>query len=73
VDRELLLGSAVFGVGWGMAAFCPGQAVIVIASGKVIAFALAGAMLVGMDLESAVERRLVRHAPEPSCAPAVKA
>src|SRR6187399_3090413 len=28
IDRRLILGSAVFGIGWGLAGFCPGPAVV---------------------------------------------
>jgi uncharacterized membrane protein YedE/YeeE len=28
VDRRLLLGAVVFGVGWGMAGYCPGPAIV---------------------------------------------
>ena len=47
VDARLLLGAAVFGVGWGLAGLCPGPAVTVLATGKPIAMAFVGAMLVG--------------------------
>src|SRR5215204_3325352 len=33
VDARLLAGSALFGVGWGLAGFCPGPAVTALASG----------------------------------------
>lgn len=33
IDRELLLGSVVFGVGWGMVGLCPGPAIAGLASG----------------------------------------
>lgn len=28
IDRQLLLGSALFGIGWGMSGFCPGPAIL---------------------------------------------
>jgi uncharacterized membrane protein YedE/YeeE len=48
IDRSLLIGSALFGVGWGMIGFCPGPAITAIASGNgsVLLFLLA--MSVGM-------------------------
>ena len=33
VDRRLLLGSALFGTGWGMAGFCPGPAIASLSMG----------------------------------------
>lgn len=57
VDAPLVLGSAIFGVGWGLGGFCPGPAVAALVSGKgaVIAFVLA--MLAGMALYSLVFER----------------
>ena len=50
IDRRLVLGSLLFGVGWGIAGICPGPALVLLgmASGKGLAFVLA--MLVGMLL-----------------------
>ena len=50
IDGRLLIGAAVFGVGWGLAGLCPGPAVTVLASGKPIAVAFVGAMLIGIVL-----------------------
>lgn len=50
LDRQVLVGSALFGVGWGLAGFCPGPALVAlgIGEGKAVVFVLA--MLVGMGL-----------------------
>ena len=50
VDRPLVLGSAVFGLGWGLSGFCPGPAVtaLPLLAGGTIVFV--PAMLVGMWL-----------------------
>lgn len=48
IDGQLLIGSAIFGLGWGVAGFCPGPAVVAVGaanSGAIIFFV---AMLVGM-------------------------
>lgn len=50
IDRRLVLGAAVFGVGWGMAGFCPGPGVAALALGIAPAFIFIAAMLVGMLL-----------------------
>jgi uncharacterized membrane protein YedE/YeeE len=57
VDRPLVLGSLAFGVGWGLAGFCPGPALASLASGgsKVAVFMLA--MLTGMALFELLQRR----------------
>ena len=42
VDRRLLAGSALFGVGWGIAGYCPGPALANLAhAGDAIAFIIA--------------------------------
>ena len=50
IDRRLVLGSVVFGLGWGLAGFCPGPAVVALATGSSKAFLFVGAMLAGMAL-----------------------
>ena len=34
MDRRLVLGSLVFGAGWGLAGFCPGPALVSMAAGQ---------------------------------------
>ena len=48
IDRRLLAGSAVFGVGWGLAGFCPGPALVGLGMGLVPAAVFVVAMLAGM-------------------------
>jgi hypothetical protein len=57
LDSRLIGGSLVFGVGWGIAGICPGPALTILLSGhwQVIVFVLA--MLAGMLLFTALERR----------------
>jgi uncharacterized protein len=47
IDRPLLLGSAIFGIGWGLAGYCPGPALVGLATGRVEAFYFVPTMLVG--------------------------
>ena len=58
IDFRLIGGAMIFGLGWGLAGFCPGPAVAALAtgSGKVLVFA--GAMLAGMAAFRLVERGL---------------
>ncbi|WP_018266073.1 MULTISPECIES: DUF6691 family protein [Methylosinus] len=51
IDAPLLLGSAIFGVGWGLGGVCPGPAIVDLAflDPQIILFVIA--MLVGMALE----------------------
>jgi len=50
IDRRLVVGSLLFGVGWGIAGFCPGPALVALGmgEGKAVVFVLA--MLAGMGL-----------------------
>lgn len=50
VDARLLAGSTIFGIGWGLAGFCPGPAVTALASGLASVFVFVAAMVVGMAL-----------------------
>jgi uncharacterized membrane protein YedE/YeeE len=48
IDKKLIVGSLIFGAGWGMAGFCPGPALVSIADGQPKALIFVVAMLVGM-------------------------
>jgi uncharacterized membrane protein YedE/YeeE len=50
IDRRLVLGAMVFGVGWGLAGFCPGPAIAALTLGYGKCFLFAAAMLAGMAL-----------------------
>ena len=50
IDTRLLFGGAIFGVGWGLAGFCPGPAIVAASSGSVAALVFVMAMLIGMAL-----------------------
>ena len=56
IDRRLLTGSAVFGVGWGLAGFCPGPAVVATGAGYWQALLFTSAMLAGMAVHQLSER-----------------
>ena len=48
IDAPLLSGAAIFGVGWGLAGYCPGPAVVSLASGRRAVILFVVAMLAGM-------------------------
>ncbi|RTL73350.1 MAG: YeeE/YedE family protein [Bradyrhizobiaceae bacterium] len=50
IDPRLVVGSAVFGAGWGLAGFCPGPAVTALSIGLTAPFVFAAAMAAGMVL-----------------------
>ena len=57
IDRRLVLGSLVFGVGWGLAGFCPGPGLVALGMGEFKAMVFVAAMLVGMGAFELLERR----------------
>lgn len=48
IDRRLVVGGLLFGIGWGLAGFCPGPALVAAAAGHSKAVLFCGAMLIGM-------------------------
>lgn len=50
VTTRLIMGSALFGIGWGLAGFCPGPALTSLASGDIRSALFVGAMIFGMLL-----------------------
>jgi uncharacterized membrane protein YedE/YeeE len=48
IDAPLIVGAAVFGVGWGLSGFCPGPAISALASATKGASVFVGSMLLGM-------------------------
>ena len=48
IDRPLIIGSAIFGAGWGLAGLCPGPGISAAAIGGVAPWAFVAAMLAGI-------------------------
>jgi len=55
IDRRLVVGSVLFGVGWGIAGFCPGPGLVTLGMGESKALAFVTAMLLGMGLFEFIE------------------
>lgn len=56
VDRRLLLGGVAFGIGWGLAGFCPGPALASLATGGTKPAIFTVAMIGGMVIYELIER-----------------
>ena len=50
IDRRLVTGGVLFGIGWGIGGFCPGPALVALGSGVGSAGIFVAAMLLGMVL-----------------------
>lgn len=57
IDRRVVIGSLVFGIGWGLAGFCPGPALVSLAAGQEKALYFVGAMIFGMIVFELMQRR----------------
>lgn len=61
IDRRLLAGGALFGIGWGIAGFCPGPGLVALGMGEIKALVFVIAMLAGMGVFELIERGRGRH------------
>ena len=66
LDARLVGGSLVFGIGWGLAGFCPGPAIVAIGAGYAKAAVFVAAMLLGMGAFELIQRNLTRTGMTPS-------
>ncbi|MBX9905520.1 MAG: YeeE/YedE family protein [Burkholderiales bacterium] len=57
IDRRLVGGSLLFGIGWGIAGFCPGPGLVALGMGELKALVFVAAMLVGMGIWELFETR----------------
>jgi uncharacterized membrane protein YedE/YeeE len=48
IDARLILGAVIFGIGWGIAGFCPGPAIASLAFGMLPSFVFVATMALGM-------------------------
>ena len=57
VDARLVIGSLLFGIGWGIGGICPGPALVAVALGESKAFTFLIAMTIGMGVYEWFDRR----------------
>ena len=55
IDRRLVMGSTLFGIGWGIAGLCPGPGLVALGMGESKALVFVAAMLFGMVLFELLE------------------
>jgi uncharacterized membrane protein YedE/YeeE len=56
IDRRLVIGAAIFGLGWGLAGVCPGPAIALLGTGQPFAIIFATAMIAGVLLHGLIHR-----------------
>lgn len=55
-DKRLVVGSILFGAGWGLAGFCPGPGLVALGAGETGALVFVVAMIAGMGLFEVIEK-----------------
>lgn len=58
IDKRLIAGAAIFGLGWGWAGICPGPGIVSLVSGQLEIFIFVGFMLLGMGIFKMIEKRI---------------
>ncbi|MCK7543019.1 YeeE/YedE family protein [Marinobacter bryozoorum] len=57
ISTRLIIGSVMFGIGWGLAGFCPGPGVVALGAGEPKAVVFVASMIAGMALFQVIEQR----------------
>jgi uncharacterized membrane protein YedE/YeeE len=65
IDAPLVIGAAVFGVGWGLSGLCPGPAIASLSLGLVPSFVFVAAMIAGMALNDVLALSTAEKSVEP--------
>lgn len=61
IDHRLILGSLLFGIGWGLSGLCPGPGLVLAASGQLAGIIFVIAMLAGMAVFDWLEKYRNTH------------
>ncbi len=62
IDRPLVVGSAIFGIGWGVAGFCPGASIPALGLFQPDAFVFVASMIAGLLIARAIRKTLAAKA-----------
>ncbi|MCJ8338176.1 MAG: YeeE/YedE family protein [Pseudomonadales bacterium] len=57
IDKQLIIGSVIFGIGWGLSGFCPGPAIANLIYLDIKIFAFIIAMLLGMAIAKRLKKQ----------------
>jgi uncharacterized membrane protein YedE/YeeE len=56
VDKKVLIGSALFGIGWGISGICPGPGIVNLVTNESAAFLFVGSLIMGMFIFKMTEK-----------------
>lgn len=59
INAKLVIGSALFGIGWGLSGFCPGPALVSLANPETSVLIFVASMLIGMLASEFLSFRLI--------------
>lgn len=57
VEKRVVIGSMMFGIGWGIAGFCPGPGLVALGAGETKGLVFVASMVAGMMLFEMIERK----------------
>lgn len=63
IDAQLIVGASLFGIGWGLAGFCPGPGIASILTGNIDAMLFVLAMVIGMSAYEGIEYLRSKRSP----------
>lgn len=66
IDAPIIIGPAIFGIGWGLAGFCPGPAFVALGSGSLQAVTFVVSMLAGMVGARWLALALIKRSTKPA-------
>lgn len=58
INKKLLIGSMLFGIGWGLVGICPGPGIVLLGTGQWQAYVFIAAMMIGMLIYQWLEPKL---------------
>ena len=58
INKKLLIGAMLFGIGWGLVGICPGPGIVLLGTGQWQAYVFIPAMIIGMLAYQWLEPRL---------------
>lgn len=56
IDKRLVFGSALFGIGWGLAGICPGPGIVLLGAGQIKGLVFVSALVLGVLIFRLIDR-----------------